>query len=282
MRSVIYDLLTGIALVFAVSIVGAVSNFQITFLTVMLLFLLGGSLRANNRLGNIWLDLLLINAPFLIVGISFGLANRAILLLPAAALLCSFLGILSRSRWMSHSPLWRYVVLGISAAAVVLVGAAGLSKFSSALSSSDVNMPAPNFKITAPDGSILAANSSSSDKIIVMDFWASWCRPCQLEFPYIQRIYDKYKDNSGIEIVAVNSGSGDTIEKARSFMNEWSYTIPMAYDDGKLSDLFSVEALPTLIMVDKKGTIRLRRRGFDPGENLVQTISAQIDKLLAE
>jgi thiol-disulfide isomerase/thioredoxin len=281
-KSALYDLLTGIVLVFAVSIVGAVSNYQITLMTVILLFLLGGSLRANNRAGNIWLDLILINAPFLIVGIAFGLGNREILLMPAAALLSSFLGILSRSRWMSRSPIWRYAILGTSAAAVVFVGIAALSGLTGSYSSSDVNAPAPKFKITAPDGSILAADPKSSGKIIVIDFWASWCRPCQLEFPYIQRIYDKYKDNPGIEIVAVNSGSGDTMEKARSFMNDRSYTIPMAFDNGQLSELFKIEALPTLIIVDKKGAIRLRHLGFNPGEKLVETISAQIDKLLAE
>ncbi len=281
-KSVVYDLLTGIVLVFAVSIVGAVSNYQITLLAVMLLFLLAGSLRANSRLGNIWLDLILINAPFLMVGIAFGLGNRMILLFPIMALIFSFLGLLARSRWMSHSPIWRYAILGTSVVVMTLVGVAAFSSLTASNSSSDVNMPAPKFKITAPDGSILATDSKSPGKIIVMDFWASWCRPCQLEFPYIQRLYDKYKDNPDIELLAVNSGSGDTIEKAKTFMYDWSYTIPMAYDDGKLSNLFRIEALPTLIIVDKKGAIRLRHRGFDPGENLVETISAQIDKLLAE
>jgi thiol-disulfide isomerase/thioredoxin len=280
-KSVSYDLLIGVVLMLAVSVVGLGSNFQITFLSVMLLFLLGGFIRGNSQLGNMWLDTILLNVPILPVAIIFGLENRIIFLFPAAALIFSFLGLLARSRWMSRSPFLRYSIMGVSAVAAVFLGTAALSHLT-ASNSSDINFRAPEFKIAAPDGSVLASSSESPGKIIVMDFWASWCRPCQLEFPYIQRVYGKYKDNPDVELVAVNSGSGDTMEKARAFMDDQSYTVPMAFDDGKLSDLFKIEALPTLIVIDKNGDIRFSRRGFDPSDDLVQTLSTQIDKLLVE
>ncbi len=281
LKSVLLDLATGLFIVLAVAAVGAVTSFQITLLAVLILFLLGGFARGRSRAGSVWIDLILLNVFFILAVIVFGLKNPSIFLFGVASLVFTYVGLSTRSRWTEWSPAGRYTTLGIILAAVVLIGIAGHSHFA-AYTTDNTGSAAPQFNLQTPDGKMLLSSADAAGKIIVLDFWASWCGPCRLEFPYLQQVYDKYKDNPSIQFAAINSGSGDTIEKAKAFIERGPYSIPMTYDKGEMSDLFRIEALPTTIIIDKHGAVRLFRRGFNPSENFVDLMSAKIDTLLAE
>ena len=281
LKSILLDLATGLILALAVAAVGASTNFQITLLAVIILFLLGGFVRGTSRSGSIWLDLILLNLFFAPLAVSFGLKNLSIILFPIVSIVFAYVGLSSRVRWPEWSPAWRYTTAGIIVVAIVLIGIAGHTHFATR-SAENIGAAAPQFDLQTPDGKMLLSSSEAAGKIVILDFWASWCRPCQMGFPYMQQVYDKYRDNPGVQFAAVNSGSGDTIDKARAFMERGPYTIPMTFDNGDMSELFRVEALPTTIIIDKHKTVRLFRRGFDPSEDFVKLMSAKIDTLLAE
>lgn len=281
LKSILLDLATGLILTLAVAAVGAATNFQITLLAVIVLFLLGGFVRGTSRSGSIWLDLIALNIFFAPLAVSFGLKNPAIILFPIVSIVFGYVGLSSRANWSQRSPVWRYTTIGVIVVAIVLIGITGQTHFATR-STENFGAAAPQFDLRTPDGKMLLSSSEAAGKIIVLDFWASWCGPCRLEFPYLQQVYDKYKDNPIIQFAAVNSGSGDTIEKAKAFIERGPYSIPMTFDQGELSDLFRIEALPTTIIIDKHGAVRLFRRGFNPSENFVDLMSAKIDSLLAE
>jgi thiol-disulfide isomerase/thioredoxin len=117
-------------------------------------------------------------------------------------------------------------------------------------------------------------------KVILIDFWASWCGPCRQELPYLIELQQKYK-NSDFEIIAVNID--DKISNAIKFINEISGTIsfPIVKDSQqKIPPQFQIKGMPSTILVDKKGVIRYWHTGFK--NSYKEDYVSEIDKLLAE
>jgi thiol-disulfide isomerase/thioredoxin len=126
-------------------------------------------------------------------------------------------------------------------------------------------------------------SSALKDKILVLDFWTTWCGACLQSFPELQSVYEKYRANPNVAFLAVNMGrDGDTPEKVREFINAHRYTFPVAYDEGsKLTERFEVKYLPTVLIVDQAGTIRLRHIGYSKTlENYSALLSKHVDELL--
>lgn len=93
-------------------------------------------------------------------------------------------------------------------------------------------------------------------KVIFLNFWATWCPPCQREMPHIQELYEKYKDSDEVAILTVVLPSGESNGKQSvdDFLKSNQYTMPTLYDDGKLSRYFNINSYPTTIMIKKDGT----------------------------
>lgn len=114
--------------------------------------------------------------------------------------------------------------------------------------------------------------SDYKDKIVLLNFWATWCPPCKAEMPYMQQIHDQYED---VAILAVNStstelrGSTDSNKaknKVVEFINQEGYTFPILLDaDDEVittyNAIFPIMGIPTTFIIDKTGTIRYVRPG---------------------
>lgn len=118
------------------------------------------------------------------------------------------------------------------------------------------------------------------DKIVIIDFWATWCKPCIASFPYLHQVYKKYADDPQVKFVVLNSGSGNSWDDA----NKWAqanpqFDFPFYYNqDKKLSNKLEITSIPTTLILDKKGNIRFRKVGFE-GEKLLQSLDAMIEYL---
>lgn len=119
-----------------------------------------------------------------------------------------------------------------------------------------------------------------TDKIVIIDFWATWCKPCIASFPYLHQVYKKYADDPQVKFVVLNSGSGNSWDDA----NKWAqanpqFDFPFYYNqDKKLSSKLDITSIPTTLILDKKGNIRFRKVGFE-GEKLLQSLDAMIEYL---
>lgn len=118
--------------------------------------------------------------------------------------------------------------------------------------------PAPDFNLATPDGSRLSL-SDLRGKYVLLDFWASWCRPCRASFPEMKKIYEKYKDK-GVEILGITNDSQP--EKWLAALEQdqlpWKQVIdefPIKYKPAKVATLYAIPYLPTLILIDPKGVI---------------------------
>ena len=118
-------------------------------------------------------------------------------------------------------------------------------------------------------------------KIIVMDFWATWCIPCMEELPYLQKVYDRFKNNPDVVFMVINSGAKNTLADAQNWAaKNQRYTFPLYYNgDPDIGEKVGFTVIPTLAVIDKNGKMQFRTIGFE-GEVLERKLSAEIDVLL--
>lgn len=153
--------------------------------------------------------------------------------------------------------------------------------FSMFLNSSE-NTPAPDLTFVTLDGKTVLPEESKG-KVIVLDFWGTWCGPCLQAFPDMETLYEQYKDNEDVQFWFLNTlGNGDTPERVKAFQERKQYALPMALDFYGLQGELEISSIPNTLIIDKKGNIRFRHVGFFPGENLPASLGGKIDRLLAE
>ncbi len=118
--------------------------------------------------------------------------------------------------------------------------------------------------------------SSYRGKVVLLNFWATWCPPCRAEMPSMETLYRRF-NNQGLEILAVDVGE-DTLMVQR-FIRSGGYTFPVMLDnDNKVSSVYGIEAIPTTYIIDREGKIIGRVIGSIMWDN--QKVIAAIDALL--
>jgi peroxiredoxin len=127
----------------------------------------------------------------------------------------------------------------------------------------DTNSPAPDFTLNGQSGKPVALTQFKG-QVVMLNFWASWCGPCRQEMPLLDSIYKKYS-KLGFTMIGVN------VEPDSKAANDWlkqtPVTFPILYDtDSKVSKLYGVSGMPSTVIVDRKGTVRMIHRGYKPGD----------------
>ncbi len=117
---------------------------------------------------------------------------------------------------------------------------------------------APDFSLKTPDGKRLAL-SDYSGKVVVVNFWATWCPPCRAEIPDFVEVYNDLKDKG---LVVVGITLDDAPEKIRAVMVDKKITYPVVVaDQAALSRYGGINAVPTTFIVDRKGNLVSRQVG---------------------
>lgn len=88
-------------------------------------------------------------------------------------------------------------------------------------------------------------------KVVLIDFWETWCKPCLASFPTMQKLIDDYPDD--FVVLAVTPGFSDTREDAREFKQEHDYDFVYLYDENKLHEKLNVQGIPFKVFVDAEG-----------------------------
>ncbi len=139
--------------------------------------------------------------------------------------------------------------------------------------------PAPDFEGKTIKGKDLKL-SNYLGKVVLIDFWASWCPPCREEMPQLIKFYRTHKD-SGFEMIAVNIDNDK--DNMQHFLDKLfpEPEFPIIVDDNqKIPPLFNIQAMPTTIFIDKKGKIRFWHNGFE--KSYVNDFNSELTQLLKE
>jgi thiol-disulfide isomerase/thioredoxin len=137
--------------------------------------------------------------------------------------------------------------------------------------------PAPDVQLKLLDGGEFQLKSHRDKEIVMMDFWATWCAPCVRELPILADVAKTYKDK-GVAFRAINLE--EEPEKIREFLKKRELSITVALDSsGKVGSAYGAEAIPMLVLIDKKGIVQSVHVGYDPA--IRKTLRKELDTLLA-
>ncbi|PKL84140.1 MAG: hypothetical protein CVV24_01270 [Ignavibacteriae bacterium HGW-Ignavibacteriae-3] len=146
-----------------------------------------------------------------------------------------------------------------------------------------ISQPAPAFTLADLNGNSVSL-AEMKGKIVIIDFWATWCGPCKASFPGMQKAVNKYADDPNVKFLFVNTWENNVDDKkknAQDFITQNKYTFHVLLDnDNKVIESYKVSGIPTKFIIDKEGNIRFKAVGFDGSDDkLISELSSMITLL---
>jgi len=118
--------------------------------------------------------------------------------------------------------------------------------------------------------------SSLLGKVVVIDFWATWCAPCREQHPLYEQVKSKFKDSGDVAFLAVDTDEDHNIVKPFLSQMKWSQNV---YFEGGLQSLLQVSSIPTTVILDKKGEVFTRMIGYLP-DRFVEMLTDRVNDAL--
>jgi peroxiredoxin len=135
--------------------------------------------------------------------------------------------------------------------------------------------PAPTWKLKDLSGNVISSEDFKG-KVVVLDFWATWCPPCRAEIPGYVDLYKKYgKDRLAIIGVSEDEGGPKVVQ---DFVAKYGVNYPIVMGDETIEKAFGgMEAIPTTFLIDRNGQIRDKKVGAEPTEEYEKKIAALLN-----
>ena len=155
----------------------------------------------------------------------------------------------------------------VRAVSAVLFSAVLLLATSPVASAGDARVKAPNFRAKDMNGQPVVLEDLLGKGPILIDFWATWCKPCLKEMPYIQRLHEEFEDE-GLKVLAVTIDSPKTQSRVKPKVKGKKFTFTVVMDPSQ--DVFrrmqGKGSVPYVVVLDPEGMIRYRHTGYRPGD----------------
>jgi cytochrome c biogenesis protein CcmG, thiol:disulfide interchange protein DsbE len=165
------------------------------------------------------------------------------------------------------------LVLAACTGACAAGGGSGAS--SAGASHALLGAPAPEFELREMAGGGDQSLAAYAGKVVIVDFWATWCQPCKQSFPSYQKLVQQMNG----ELVVVAISQDDDAKGIAAFVSETGATFPVVWDDGKaVAKSYDPPTMPTAFVVDKSGIIRFVHVGYRAGDEV--TLEEEVRSLL--
>ena len=139
------------------------------------------------------------------------------------------------------------------------------------------NFSAPDFTLDVLGGGQIHLEDLRG-KVVMLNFWGTWCPPCRAEMPAFEKVYQAYKDR-GVEVLAINAADQDSEADVIAFVEEYNLTFPILLDrTGADNNSYLVRGLPSTYFIDQEGVIRSVILGGPMSEALIQSKIEEILK----
>jgi len=147
---------------------------------------------------------------------------------------------------------------------------------SAAVLKTELQLPVENYDWQLVDAKGNTFNFESvKGKVVLVNFWATWCPPCVAEMPSLQRLYDDYNDKVVFMFVAQ-----DKVEKVSAFIAKKEYTLPVYYSKTEAPSVLTSKTIPTTYVINKAGKIVIAETGVADWNS--EKTRKMLDQLLAE
>lgn len=181
---------------------------------------------------------------------------------------------MGREGVMKIDTICRKTLVGLMVLSLMTVTAVGLA-WAMGSRVPAVGTTAEDFRLADLDGKNQTL-SQYRGKVVLVNFWASWCKPCTTEMPAMQTTYDKLREK-GFVVLAINELEDEA--KVREHIKQYSHTFPVLLDrENKVANQFGVFGLPVSVFIDEKGVVQEYIKGGLLTEQLILDVVAKLQK----
>ncbi len=137
-----------------------------------------------------------------------------------------------------------------------------------------IGSKAPDFTLTDLDGNKVGL-SQYRGKVIVIDFWATWCPPCKDSIPFLESLYQRYKEKG---LVVIGVSFDEDVELVKRFKERYIMTYPVLMGEDRIKNNYGLIAIPEMFIIGRDGVLRYHHLGFN--ESVPDEVEKQIKGLL--
>ena len=137
--------------------------------------------------------------------------------------------------------------------------------------------PAPDIPLPQEKSVLPAKLSDLRGKVVILDFWATWCGPCKMSIPELARINTKYHDQ-GLQVIGISEDADRSDVPNVAKQLGINYPVVMGSDIPDLGRLYPHSGIPMLFLIDKQSRIRWSLEGYDPESKLEDQVAALLDE----